>query len=325
MNTTTIQTTPGLRSSQYPERRLFGYAAIIGIALLSFQAQAATIEFNDPFPAPHTFVPHPGLGSDVFYSEDGMSFIAVNQPHYHLFAENNSFPVPADAPKFLHPHADGDIVRMIYDPDKDGVPNRFDLLDLEVKPGAAFTVHAEVDYSGVNGAVYGPLGEGYWTTTDGYATGLLFVDFWVCPGCTNGGIDNIGFEPASGTGLTATCNGMRATIVGTPGDDALHGTWLPDIIHVGDGNDTITSYSGNDVICGGNGNDTINSSVAFSKNVTKAGVDDDVVSGGPGNDEITSGDGDDKLDGGKGTDTCDGGRHINGDTAKSCETKSNIP
>ncbi|MGH8615477.1 MAG: calcium-binding protein, partial [Gammaproteobacteria bacterium] len=231
------------------------------------------------------------------------------------------------APKYLNPHFLGTVVRMIYDPDRDGVPNRFNLVGLEVKSGA-LKVHAEIDYSGVNGAVYGPIGEGSVGLGGPGNTDLLFVDLdWCTEGCgtSPGGIDNIVFEPAAGTGPTSTCNGIRATIVGTPGDDTFSGTWLPDIIDGGGGNDTIISYSGNDVICGGPGNDTISSGVEFRKNLTKVGVDDDVVSGGPGNDKITSGDGDDKIGGGKGRDTCDGGRHINGDTAKLCETVTNIP
>jgi hypothetical protein len=35
--------------------------------------------------------------------------------------------------------------------------------------------------------------------------------------------------------------------------------------------------------------------------------------------------GDDAMNGGPDSDTCNGGAHINGDTATSCETVTNVP
>lgn len=92
MNTIFRLTTrdPCSSRERYSARNLLGYAAIIGIALFGVRMQAATIEFNDPFPAPYSFVPDPGAGSDVFYSEDGMTFIAVNHSHYHFSPEDPS-------------------------------------------------------------------------------------------------------------------------------------------------------------------------------------------------------------------------------------------
>lgn len=52
------------------------------------------------------------------------------------------------------------------------------------------------------------------------------------------------------------CNGRRATIVGTPGDDPIDGTSGDDVIAGLGGNDTIDGKGGNDTVCGGDGNDT---------------------------------------------------------------------
>ena len=54
-----------------------------------------------------------------------------------------------------------------------------------------------------------------------------------------------------------SCNGLTATINGTPGDDNLIGTEGDDVIAGGDGNDTLVGNGGNDIICGGNGNDEL--------------------------------------------------------------------
>jgi len=93
-----------------------------------------------------------------------------------------------------------------------------------------------------------------------------------------------------------TCNGLTATIVGTPGKDIIHGTPGRDIIRGRGGNDIIRGLDGNDVICGGSGKD--------------------VLYGGSGND---------RLDGGDNIDFCDGGRPIDGDTAVGCEISVNTP
>src|SRR5256885_7216792 len=72
-----------------------------------------------------------------------------------------------------------------------------------------------------------------------------------------------------------SCFGMRATIVGTPGDDHIVGKKAPDVIVGLGGNDTIDGFKGNDRICGGPGDDYI---VGFR------GVDH--ISGDDGNDTI---------------------------------------
>lgn len=86
------------------------------------------------------------------------------------------------------------------------------------------------------------------------------------------------------------CNGLRATIVGTPGDDVLIGT------------------SGRDVILGRGGNDII-----------RAGTGDDVVCGGGGDDKLRGGGGDDWLDGDSGYDVLSGGSGA--DTADDADAK----
>ncbi|MEQ1635270.1 MAG: choice-of-anchor Q domain-containing protein [Methylococcales bacterium] len=90
------------------------------------------------------------------------------------------------------------------------------------------------------------------------------------------------------------CNGLKPTIVGTPGPDSIKGTQKRDIIHGLGGNDTISGGSDNDVICGGDGLDVLN--------------------GESGNDS---------LNGGLGTDTCNGGAGT--DTSTNCEAKTGIP
>jgi hypothetical protein len=51
------------------------------------------------------------------------------------------------------------------------------------------------------------------------------------------------------------CDGVRATIVGTPGNDYLEGTRRRDVIHGLGGSDSIVWGPGNDKICGGGGVD----------------------------------------------------------------------
>ena len=57
--------------------------------------------------------------------------------------------------------------------------------------------------------------------------------------------------------VTAGCDGVRATRVGTNGNDTLTGTGGNDVIVGLGGNDTIDAGSGDDRVCGASGNDTI--------------------------------------------------------------------
>ena len=99
------------------------------------------------------------------------------------------------------------------------------------------------------------------------------------------------------------CNGKKATIVGTFGNDVLRGTSGPDVIYGSDGDDVIHGFGGADRICGGKGRDQLY--------------------GGSGNDILYGAKGRDRLDGGKGRDFCHGGRGR--DRAIRCERKKSIP
>lgn len=94
-----------------------------------------------------------------------------------------------------------------------------------------------------------------------------------------------------------SCDGHKATIVGTEGSDVLVGTPGPDVIWGGVGNDVIYGLGGNDIICGGSGNDVIH-----------GGAGNDRIFGGSGNDVIYGEAGDDILNGGSGSNIIYGGR-----------------
>jgi Ca2+-binding RTX toxin-like protein len=89
----------------------------------------------------------------------------------------------------------------------------------------------------------------------------------------------------AGAQITATCNGLPATIVGaapgtingTPGDDVIVGTTGADVIVGQGGDDTICAGLGSDVIFGGDGNDTI---------VWNPGDGSDVIEGQGGDDTL---------------------------------------
>ncbi len=108
------------------------------------------------------------------------------------------------------------------------------------------------------------------------------------------------------------CNGLRPTIVGTPGADVIVGTRGRDIIHGLSGNDTISGAADNDIICGGEGHDTLS-----------GGTGADRLLGENGNDSVSGDSGKDGLDGGAGTDTCNGGSDT--DTATNCESSTGVP
>jgi Ca2+-binding RTX toxin-like protein len=89
------------------------------------------------------------------------------------------------------------------------------------------------------------------------------------------------------------CNGRRATIVGTPGDDPVDGTSGNDVIAGLGGADTIDGKGGNDFICGGGDDDT------FLQGPAPDGAD--VLTGEAGDDTVDysarAGDVNVKLDG----------------------------
>jgi Ca2+-binding RTX toxin-like protein len=114
------------------------------------------------------------------------------------------------------------------------------------------------------------------------------------------------------------CEGMRATIVGTPRGDVIRGTVGRDVIVALDGNDTIHALAGEDVVCAGHGNDRVRGGTGRDSVTGGAGADviygeagrdgllgganDDRVLGGTGSDAVYGGSGDDLLRGGDGVD-----------------------
>jgi Ca2+-binding RTX toxin-like protein len=127
---------------------------------------------------------------------------------------------------------------------------------------------------------------------------------------------------------TPRCHGRQAKIVGTDGNDVLHGTPDRDVIWGGEGDDEIFGSLGNDLLCGGPGADLIHGGrgndevdggagagdqaigdLGDDKVMGGAGGEDevagdlgiDIVNGGPGNNDLVHGDyGWDRMSGGAG-------------------------
>ena len=97
------------------------------------------------------------------------------------------------------------------------------------------------------------------------------------------------------------CNGRKATIVGTRGDDILNGTPGRDVIISYGGNDTINAYGGNDVICAGAGSDNIDAGGGDDE--IRSGSGDDTIYGGSGRDRVYTGSGNDTVHAGPDADT----------------------
>jgi len=110
-----------------------------------------------------------------------------------------------------------------------------------------------------------------------------------------------------GSATAPLCNGLRATIVGTSGDDVLQGTSDADVIVGLGGNDTIDGFAGNDVICGGAGSDTLRG--GWGDDRVYGGQGPDILRGANGRDILNGGAGRDNLHGGPGADTLVGGAH----------------
>ncbi len=95
-------------------------------------------------------------------------------------------------------------------------------------------------------------------------------------------------------GVTATCDGEPATIIGTVDADTLVGTPAADVIVGLGAKDTITGLAGNDLICGGRGVDTIDAgagddTVYGGADGRAVYIEGDFVEGGPGDDELHGG------------------------------------
>jgi virginiamycin B lyase len=106
-------------------------------------------------------------------------------------------------------------------------------------------------------------------------------------------------------GLSASCTGTTATIVGTSGSDTLRGTNGSDVIAAGAGDDTVTGLGGADLICATPGADVIRGK--GGADVIRAGSGDDRVRGGGGDDALHGKGGEDTLRGGGGDDLHHGG------------------
>ena len=100
------------------------------------------------------------------------------------------------------------------------------------------------------------------------------------------------FSAPQAQAATQYCNGYKATIVGTNGNDDIEGTSGRDVIVGLGGHDEIDGNGGNDVICAGSGNDEVD-----------GGSGNDYIHGGSGHDLVGGGPGSDTVSGGAGTDT----------------------
>ena len=89
------------------------------------------------------------------------------------------------------------------------------------------------------------------------------------------------------SGLSGTCHGRQATIVGTPGPETLKGTNGPDVIQANGGKDTVQGLGGNDILCGARGKDRIKG--GKGKDILIGGANADLLLGGPGNDRLFGG------------------------------------
>lgn len=118
-------------------------------------------------------------------------------------------------------------------------------------------------------------------------------------GGTSGGGSNSGPAPNPTTSPeppAAKCNGLKATIVGTPGKDTIRGTKKKDVVAAGAGDDKVFGLAGKDVICGEGGRDKLG-----------GGPDADTLLGGPGKDTLEGAGGPDRMVGGPGVDALLGG------------------
>jgi Ca2+-binding RTX toxin-like protein len=104
-------------------------------------------------------------------------------------------------------------------------------------------------------------------------------------------VSQLGIPSAVATPRRPTCYYVRATLIGTTGDDHLVGTSGTDVIVGLAGDDLIEGADGEDQICGNSGDDSI-----------FGGSGGDFIQGGGGADSIDGGSGIDRLYGGEGDD-----------------------
>jgi Ca2+-binding RTX toxin-like protein len=94
-------------------------------------------------------------------------------------------------------------------------------------------------------------------------------------------------------------------IVGTDGNDNIHGTTASELIIAKGGNDRIHPSSGSDCILAGDGDDRVIGTTGDE--IIVGGKGNDRLDGGTGNDRIYGGEGEDRINGGSGNDTIYGG------------------
>jgi VCBS repeat-containing protein len=111
------------------------------------------------------------------------------------------------------------------------------------------------------------------------------------------------------------CFGLKATVIGTPGDDRLRGTPGDNVVTGLGGEDRIIGGGGHDVICGGSGEDFITTGKGPDK--IYGGAADDRIISRKGPDIVYGGPGDDRLNGGPGVDACRG--EAGDDVEHNCE------
>ena len=92
------------------------------------------------------------------------------------------------------------------------------------------------------------------------------------------------------------CAGLRATIVGTVGNDYIRGTAGRDVIVALDGADTIWARAGNDEVCAGRGDDHVRGGPG--RDNARGGTGADAIFGEAGRDALFGGGDDDRVFGG---------------------------
>lgn len=106
-------------------------------------------------------------------------------------------------------------------------------------------------------------------------------------------LDAAGVRLAPDPWPSVSCDGIRATLLGTDSADVLTGSDAADVIVGRGGDDTIQAGSGDDIVCAGAGDDRVD-----------AGTGIDRVYGGPGSDSLRGAGPINILFGGSGTDEC---------------------
>jgi hypothetical protein len=126
--------------------------------------------------------------------------------------------------------------------------------------------------------------------------GENFVPIKLPPACKD--LEGIVTKKIVGTDGNDNIHGTVAgeLIIAKGGNDRIHPSSGSDCILAGDGNDRVIGTTGNEIILGGKGNDRLD-----------GGSGDDVIYGGEGNDTIRGGSGEDIIFGGKGSDNIRGG------------------